>query len=118
MCDHCIYYEEQAGWTTIDRQGLCRYLNLLFQSLGSAPVAARSLTPSRRRFSPPDGQERRRNRSARPLASVGGHAVPDEDMLVHTGHYEMALTRFPNLPRRCDDPTYVYLYYTEHGILL
>lgn len=51
-------------------------------------------------------------------------------MLVHTGRYEMALTRFTNLHGLDDvdvfghlvvlddDPIYVYLYYTEHGILL
>ncbi|WP_136036345.1 hypothetical protein [Microbacterium sp. K35] len=39
MYDDRIYYEDQADWTAIDRQGLWRYLNRLFLSLGPSDVA-------------------------------------------------------------------------------
>lgn len=131
MYDDRIYYEDQTDWATIDRQGLWRYLNRLFQSLGSAPG-----------HGPKPGslsaqiQAKRTGKRDDEIAALDLSRMSDDTrylikhMLIRTGRYEMTLERFPNLRGLDevgvldhllvldDDPSYVYPYYTEHGILL
>lgn len=131
MYDDRIYYEDQTNWANIDRQGLWRYLNRLFLSLGPSDEA----TPA------PDSlsariQARRTGKRDDEIAALDLSRMSEDTrylvkhMLIRSGRYETTLERFENLrglddvgsldhPLVLDDnPTYAYPYYTSVGILL
>lgn len=131
MYEDRIYYEDQSGWTPADWQGLWRYFNRLFQHIGPTEAA----------LAHPDAlwariQARRVGRRDDELAAMDLSRMSEETrylmkhMLIHTGRYEIALHKFPNLaglaevgqldhPLVLDEhPLLIYPYYTDKGILL
>lgn len=133
MYDDALYYADQSDWSPLDYQGLWRYLNRLFQTLGPAPSKTNAIDPASLSA---QIQARRTGRRDDELAAMDLNRMSRETtylmkhMLIRTGRLEMATRRFPNLaglhevgelehPLYLDDqPTFVHGYYTRVGIYL
>lgn len=131
MAQQPPYYADQSDWTPVDWQGLWRYLNRLFGHIAIKAELARQ--PETLAY-----QIRARRAGSRDaeLASLDLSRMSAETtylmkhMLIHAGLYDIALAKFANLrgledvdeidhPIVLDEnPTGIYPYYTDKGILL